>query len=1057
MLALVAALASSPFIYRKVFFRVEEEVRARVEAKVAALFPHLVVQVRAAHLTGNGIEVRGLSIAEPGAPGPQPEIVYLDEVFLECRTNLQELIAGEPAITNARISRPILRATRRPDGTFSLSKLFPLPKPDHAIPLATIEDGMIVIFDPLKNPSSTFTLRDISLSIQPSDAANPEPGLLQVQGSLIGDHIHHIEVAGVIDPNDHHWTLNGTLDGLDISSELHGALPGQIADSLDVLKSLRARANLSFHIASDDPDQPPRFEINGGVVGGRLEDPLLPNPLTDLKATIHCDNDGFTISELTARDGATLWGFARFQRHGYEAGSPFVLEGNGKQVHVDAKWAGTLPEPWATDWKNYDPDGDVDLRFTVEYDGQDFKPTLQATCLNNVSFSCHKFPYRLDRCRGTLTLQNKVLDVAMTAFAGAQPVSLNGRFWNPGAHFTGWMEIQGNNIPFDEKLFTALLVKPKAHETLRALDPREGTFNFITKLWRDDPQAREWRQDAWITVNRCSITYDKFPYDLKNLQGVLELHDGQWATSPESELVGTNGTGIVKLQGTLATAPEQDVLDLKIHAENVPLQEDLRNALQASQQQLWDSLQPYGKIDLDAHVGYDSRTRKTTIGVQAHPRDDTTSIGTSIEPVSFPYRMRMLGGFIDYRDGRAELKDINAMHGHTHMHTRGSCDIRPDGSWQLSLRDLKIDRLRLQGDDHQLEAALPDALKRAVAELKPTGPINLQGALDFSKRSPQAPLHTGWNVQLYLNQGSLQVGPKLDNVFGRVTLMGTSDGPRYSSQGELDLDSLTYKNFQFTHVIGPLWFDNNYFVLGDWGPPPRAAEQQRRHVTATLLGGTLAGDCHVQLGAVPQYHLRATLAQADLAQFARENLTNHQRLNGKILANVELHGSRGPRNLFGSGTMHLSDADVYELPVMVSLLKIIRAKPPDSTAFTQSDIAFVIEQGEHILLKQIQLNGDAIDLSGQGELTLDGQTNPINLQLHTSVGRGNVPFLSSMLNGASQQILQIHVGGTLEHPVTQTQPFPAANQALQQLQGENDRPAPVRQTGGFFRNFGAQR
>ena len=250
-----------------------------------------------------------------------------------------------------------------------------------------------------------------------------------------------------------------------------------------------------------------------------------------------------------------------------------------------------------------------------------------------------------------------------------------------------------------------------------------------------------------------------------------------------------------------------------------------------------------------------------------------------------------------------------------------------------------------------------------------------------------------------------------------------------------------------------MWFDNQHVVFGDWKLPSQGASKANRRVTARLLGGTLAGDCQVQLGAVPYYNLVATLSQADLAQFARENLTGPQKLNGKILANIELHGSRGPRNLAGSGNLHLADANVYELPVMISLLKIIRAKTPDTTAFTQSDIAFDIQQGEHIILKQIQLNGDAVNLSGQGELTLDGQTNPINLQFH-AVGRNAIPIVSSVVDAASSQILQIYVGGTLEHPITQKQPFPGANQALQQLQGENNPPNPVRQTGGFFRYLG---
>ncbi len=171
-------------------------------------------------------------------------------------------------------------------------------------------------------------------------------------------------------------------------------------------------------------------------------------------------------------------------------------------------------------------------------------------------------------------------------------------------------------------------------------------------------------------------------------------------------------------------------------------------------------------------------------------------------------------------------------------------------------------------------------------------------------------------------------------------------------------------------------------------------------------------------------------------------MTSHQKLDGKILANIDLHGRRRADSLFGSGNIHLSDANVYELPVMVSLLKIIRAKAPDTTAFTECDVAFDV-RGEHIVLKRINLNGDAINLMGQGALKLDGQTNPINLQFHTMVGRGNVPLLSGILSEASQQIMSIEVTGTIDHPITRTQAFPGANQALQQLQADPNKPTPL--------------
>ncbi len=483
--------------------------------------------------------------------------------------------------------------------------------------------------------------------------------------------------------------------------------------------------------------------------------------------------------------------------------------------------------------------------------------------------------------------------------------------------------------------------------------------------------------------------------------------------------------------------------------------------LQPGMRRLWDSLQPNGKLDVNATVQFDAATRKTSVWLRAFPRDDATSIGTSIEPVTFPYRMRLRSGYIDYHDGHADLYKIHAVHGATELHTGGSCDIWPDGGWRLQLRDMTVDRVHLHGVDHDLDAALPGALRRAASELKPSGPINLKGAIDFAQGPAGTPLQTAWNVDLFLHRSSIQAGPMLENIFGRVGLRGSSRGALYSSHGELDLDSLTYKNFQFTGISGPLWFDNGNVYLGALSPVTDSSVTPRRRITARLLGGVLAGDCHVRLSTAPQFHppqylLSATLSQADLAQFARENLPGGQRLNGKIAAQIELAGTPGPRNLTGSGSVHLSDADVYELPLMVSLLKIVRAKAPDSTAFTQAEINFDIQQGEHIILKQINLDGDAISLSGNGELTLDGQTNPISLRLHTSAGKTGLPIVSGLLTQASRQILLIHVGGTLEHPETRTEPFPVANQALQQLQAEPGKPG-ILQADNWLKTFGLRR
>ena len=62
--------------------------------------------------------------------------------------------------------------------------------------------------------------------------------------------------------------------------------------------------------------------------------------------------------------------------------------------------------------------------------------------------------------------------------------------------------------------------------------------------------------------------------------------------------------------GRLTTSPAEDRLELELHAQNVPLEEELRDALNPSQQQLWDSLQPHGRVDVDVRGAITTRAPK---------------------------------------------------------------------------------------------------------------------------------------------------------------------------------------------------------------------------------------------------------------------------------------------------------------------------------------------------------------------------------------------------------------------------------------------------------------
>ncbi len=333
MLTLVGAALAVPYFYH----RMGEEIRARIERKLADHYPGLTVQVRFAQLIeGEGIEVRGLSITDPGAEGPQPELAYFDEIFFTCQTNVQELLSGEPAYTHVRLRRPVLRATRRPDGSWSVAKLLPLPKHTKVHPEMTIENGTIEIFDPLKNPSTTLTLRNIHLTLKPlapQEAGDVEP--MSVDGYLASDQLRRIELKGKVDRQASHWWLAGTIAGMEISPELRMALPREIAAQLEVLGSLHCEAKLNFRLNYQPQRMPAMmFAAQADVERGRIDDARLPVALSDLRTHVELNNDGFQLTNLTAHNGpATIE--VRRCRGGYSRAAPMYLDVVGKRIALD--------------------------------------------------------------------------------------------------------------------------------------------------------------------------------------------------------------------------------------------------------------------------------------------------------------------------------------------------------------------------------------------------------------------------------------------------------------------------------------------------------------------------------------------------------------------------------------------------------------------------------------------------------------------------------------------------------------------------------------------------
>jgi len=1005
--------------------QIGEQVRLRVEARLRSELPGFDVHVRGASLVeGEGIVVRGLSIADPALPPSQRQLVAVEEVHLACRTALADLASGGPPITAVKVRRPTVHATRHADGSWSLARLFAGRRPagPPAVPVV-IENGTLVVEDPLvRRP---FTMRQVTVEIAPGRVAGSP---LAVRGSGSGEVFERVEFSGTLAAADGRFEIGGTLESLDVSQRLHELVVA--AGQGSWLAGLRGRVGLDWR-ASGAVSAPADIAVSvrGRLESGHFQHAALPFPMSDVSAEFTADRSGAVCEQLVAHSGSTLVrGSGRLM--GWQTAADWELLVEAERLVVGRHWEGLLPHQLAAQWSKLLPAGEIDVRANLARRDGRITPDVAVRC-RNISLTHYRFPYRLDRTVGTVTYKGTALAIHLTGQAGGHPVHVAGTIDTSVAGGRGTIEVQGNEMRIDDALLAAL--PPRSADIVRSLRG-QGTFDFVFRHDRGPEQSQGHSNSLDIRLTHGSLCYAGFPYPLSNVTGSIRMEQGRWTIRG---LTGTNDTGVVQCSGGLE--PRADgggELTLQLTGRGVVLEQELRDALPTGMRRIWNDVDPRGTAEFSATVRHDVRSRRTTVELEAMPQGDTVSI----EPAWFPYRLERLRGRLVWREGRLRFEQIRGVHARTTVATDGSCRFTPDGGWHVSFERLSADRFRA---DHDLLQALPAGLQQAVEGVRLRGLLSLDGTLDIYSTTPTVvtlpggrtelvpgPAAASWDIAIDMEQAALDVGIPVEHVHGGLRLRGQSDGRAWQAAGDLALDSAMVHGVQLTAVQGPLALDGTGVRFG-----ALAAGQAGggRRLSARLAEGTLLVDGSAAAGSAGRFLVAAALQDADLQRLASDATAAPQRSRGRLSGGIELSGSRaGTHSLAGRGQVRLRDADIYELPVVVALLKILRVKAPDRNAFGSSLVDFRIE-GPRAYLDTIELSGDAISLVGNGEIDFD--TN-LRLTFRSIMGdaEAQLPAMKRLLGGASGQFMLIHVDGTLADPVPTTEAFPTLAAALHKLQ-----------------------
>jgi hypothetical protein len=1037
---LVAVIAGLVAIAAKYYGydRLNEEIRSRFEAQLRENYRGLRVSVRSARrVAGRGVEIRGIRIAEAGNSKSSP-IADIDEIFAECDTRLPDFLTRPPQITAVRVHRLKLRAERTATGRWTVASLLPLPNcQSSCAPVATITDSTLELIDPSHSPSSTsgLVLRNIELAVSPETGpGNPSQLTLRVRGTLAGDHLERVEVDGRLNPTTCAWDIRGSVEGLEFSPRLRAALPREISESLAPLSSVRGRTVFGFQLARGPRQNaaaepaPLQFAIQGKISEGRIDDARLPEPLTDVEAKIRCDNAGVRVDDLSARCGVAQIQMPR-ALFGYTARQPAELELAMHAVPLEQLPRKALPQAVGEAFDQFQPRGLADISGRLHFDGTRWRPELKIDC-HDLSVSYFRFPYRVTDGSGWMTLADDVLKTDIRLLGGGSFIQCRCELHNPGPNYSGWIALQSDDaVTIDDKLLNA--TDAATQRVLKSFQPR-GNAAFAVRFERAAAGAPLHRR-LEIDLRDCSIQHDHFAYPIDRISGVLAGIDENWEFR---QLAGRNDSAEIACEGFWKDFAGGDRrLLLRFNAVNVPLADELRLALPLSSQTLWSNLRPRGTVDrVSVDLGYTTATKHWSIEVAAQKECAATSASSdapsmSLEPAWMRYPLHQVGGSLHYRDGTIELSNLRAVHGRASFTGGGKCSILPDGGYRLDLNKLTADGIEV---DQDLIAALPGGAGQTLARFPLHGDLSARGNVTITA-PPHATTrpHVAWDAELDIENGRLMTATPIEHIYGGLSLRGQHGTEGLFARGELNIDSAMVRDIQLARMQGPYWFDGRQLTFGAFAD----RDNQRgapRQVTARVVGGLLSLDGMIFVGGETNFDMQVTLANADLTDVAHQLAPHQTAPTGRVFAVAHILGTgQGKHTWHGDGKISLREADLYELPAMLTLLKLLSIQRPNSTAFTNSNIDFRIE-GDDLVIDRIDFSGDAISLKGKGRI--NGQRQ-VDLKFYPLVGREErqLPIFRPLLGQTGQEVMLIEVTGTIDQPDIRRTPFPRIDARLQQL------------------------
>jgi hypothetical protein len=974
------------------------------------------------------------------------KVLHIDRLVVEADLRLERISEGELPFSAKRIvaSGVELHAWQESDTKWSIEKLLPLPKMGPSCPRFEVHNARLRLYRDgrLNDQMRPLGFDEIQIAINVIPESPFAPVTHQFSLHASSEFTNSLRIDGSV--NAQLIQLQGTAKGLRVDPVVTGRLPIIRDETRSSLAGLTATGDFTFK-AQKAGKHPIDFDASWDCHHGRYEHSSLPQPIDHIRGLISMRPEGATIKAAQANLGDAICRIAGATQ-GWSPDADLSCRLLASNLMLTERFAASLPQGLQASFDKIRPRGKVDVDSRLKRTAGKWNADAVVD-LQGVEVNVDKFPYPVSQLIGKVNFRDsQVWGENLSGRISSQRLSISFLRSEAGRGQPSWVSLDADGpIPIDSTLLQALTPRgepqSKLEKFVRSLAPR-GSVHLAKGLWNTSSTGHK-SHFIDLRISQGNMRYSGFPYALYEVAGQVIAEDDKvsllnfHSKNADNAIILCEGM-FENLANNVPRSTQGDWrVGLHFQATDVPLDETIRAALPHGSQQTWDALAPAGVLDsLDVQLSHAATylSPQLLISAKQHPRRTIDGRSVSLRPTMLPYRLDMMEGSVRYDGEQVVIESLDARHDATRLAADGYCKLVDNGQWRLDLNVRSGSRLH---PDSELINSLPPQMRGAFQRLQLRGPLSIRGTTGMllpNTQNPDPTIDWGLTIQLEGNRIG-DVGPVHD-LRGEIKVQGKRDGVAVNADGIVNIDSIHVNDKQITAVRGPFAIRDDRLLLGETialaakalpaGSPP----QMISPIEGRMFGGVVSMSGEMLLSNA-NFDVQMRIRDGDVPTLLADLGESHSTTVGGFEGQVRLEGTVGIAHLLkGTGSAKLTNANLYQLPILVQVFNMLRIKPSEAVAFTDGEVRFAI-YGEDVTFSQMQLWGDLIALHGTGTMSRNKE---IDLSFNTRVSPQNGWSQLMRPFGENQYTLwTINVRGPLSDPTIERRTLNTVNETLERL------------------------